>query len=125
MRRFASAGVRPVLLTTWATSAESFAVSRMAHPALGDELQFPARKRARTAPLRPAMRRIGSGLMAAPSVIEQRLIFTVDDPERQIVRLGLDCDNAMPAPDGFVVPLGDGCCRFRGRASTGSSIGSS
>ena len=41
------------------------------------------------------MRPIGSGLMAAPSVIEQRLIFTVDDPERQIVALGLDCDDAV------------------------------
>jgi enterochelin esterase-like enzyme len=39
--------------------------------------------------------------MAAPSVIEQRLIFTVDDPDRRITQLGLDCDDAIAGPRRF------------------------
>jgi enterochelin esterase family protein len=39
--------------------------------------------------------------MSAPSVIEQRLIFTVDDPDRQLARIGLDIDDAFAGPRRF------------------------
>lgn len=39
--------------------------------------------------------------MPAPSVIEQQLIFSVDDADRAIVRLGLDCDDAVIGPRRF------------------------
>jgi enterochelin esterase-like enzyme len=39
--------------------------------------------------------------MPAPSVIEQRLVFHVDDPGRALVRVGLDCDEAIAGPRRF------------------------
>jgi enterochelin esterase-like enzyme len=39
--------------------------------------------------------------MSAPSVIEQRLIFTVDDPTRHFARVVLDCDDAFAGPRRF------------------------
>ena len=32
---------------------------------------------------------------AVPSVIEEALVFTLDDPDRRFVRVGLDCDDAV------------------------------
>lgn len=39
--------------------------------------------------------------MAVPSVIEKRLIFTVEDGDQEIVRLRLDCDDAIAGPRRF------------------------
>lgn len=39
--------------------------------------------------------------MTMPSVIEHRLVFTFDDPDRTIVRMGLDCDEAIAGPRRF------------------------
>jgi enterochelin esterase-like enzyme len=36
-----------------------------------------------------------------PSVIEQQLLFTLDDPSRSLVRVGLDCDDAIAGPRRF------------------------
>ncbi len=34
--------------------------------------------------------------MALPSVIEDSLVFTLDDPDRSLARVSLDCDDAVP-----------------------------
>ena len=39
--------------------------------------------------------------MPAPSVIEQHLVFRLDDPDRALVRVGLDCDEAVTGPRRF------------------------
>jgi enterochelin esterase-like enzyme len=39
--------------------------------------------------------------MSAPSVIEQQLVFTLDDPKRSFVQVGLDCDDALAGPRHF------------------------
>src|SRR3954449_12817657 len=36
-----------------------------------------------------------------PSVIEQKLLFALDDPHRSFARVGLDCDDAVPGPRRF------------------------
>ena len=36
-----------------------------------------------------------------PSVIEQQLLFTLDDPDRTFARVGLDCDDAVAGPRRF------------------------
>src|SRR6476620_1077892 len=37
----------------------------------------------------------GRPSIMVPSVIEDALVFTLDDPERDLVRVSLDCDDAV------------------------------